>query len=148
MDTQNVSAQLYFKQLPEDPSSGKFGCFQEGNNLSTCVNGVESDAQIENTFQQQLNLTEYYKSPAVFNTMKRDFMDKTMDHANQPPPEPVNEEPTPPPAIPSIFFNKSNFSDSDWAWLGPVLGVIIAFIIYELYYYWDDVVSFFNKKST
>jgi hypothetical protein len=100
METQNVSAQLYFKQLPEDPSAGKFGCNETGAVLSTCVNDLQTDAQIENAFQSQLNLSEYYKSPFVFNTMKKDYMDKTMEGSNTPVPQEVNGN-IPPPPIPT-----------------------------------------------
>ena len=78
METQNVSAQVYFKQLPSDPGAGQFGCQDTGDLLSTCVNDVDSDAQIENAFQSQFGLSEYYKSPGVFMAMKRDYMDQVM----------------------------------------------------------------------
>ena len=68
MDTQNVSAQLYFKQLPVDPNA----------------NEVQSDAEIETAFQKQLDLSEFYKSPEVFEAVKRDFMDQTMEGKEQP----------------------------------------------------------------
>ena len=65
MDTQNVSAQLYFKQLPASASE-------------TSVNfNVETDAQIETAFQEQLNLSEIYKSPEIFNQIKEKFMNET-----------------------------------------------------------------------
>jgi len=82
--SQNVSAQIYFKQLPPDPKAGQFGCSETGDLLSTCVDDFNTDIQIENAFQQQLDLSEYYKSPGVFETMKRDFMDKTMEGSNTP----------------------------------------------------------------
>jgi hypothetical protein len=83
MDVQNVSAQLFVKQLPPDQKATYYGCRSDFNapgedEMTTCVEPVSSDAQIENAFQEQLDLTEYYKSPAVFNTMKKDFMEKTM----------------------------------------------------------------------
>ena len=84
MDTQNVSAQLYFKQLPEDKASGNYNCKETYPNLSTCVNDVNTDAQIENAFQDQLDLSEIYKSPVIFNRMKQEFMDKTMEAENKP----------------------------------------------------------------
>lgn len=68
MDTQNVSAQLYFKQLPVDPNA----------------NEVQSDAEIENAFQKQLDLSEFYKSPEVFEAVKRDFMEQTMEGKEDP----------------------------------------------------------------
>ena len=84
MDTQNVSAQLYFKQLTEDKASGNYNCKNTYPNLSTCVNDVNTDAQIENAFQDQLDLSEIYKSPVIFNRMKQEFMDKTMEAENKP----------------------------------------------------------------
>ena len=69
MESQSVSAQLYFKQLPN----------QQG--------GPGSDSSIEEAFQKQLDLSEYYKSKTVFDTMKRDYMDKTMEGSVSPPPE-------------------------------------------------------------
>jgi hypothetical protein len=88
--TKNVSAQIYFKQLPPDPGAGEFGCNPTGNVLSTCVDDVQTDAQIENAFQSQLDLSEYYKSPEVFESMKRDYFDKTMEGSNTPAPQEVD----------------------------------------------------------
>lgn len=84
MDTQNVSAQLYFEQLPLDPNAGSFNCETVPEGLSTCVDPVSSDAQIERAFQEQLNLSLYYKDPVVFETMKSTFMDQTMENKNTP----------------------------------------------------------------
>ena len=64
MNTQNVSAQLYNKQLPS---------------FSQNADNVETDANIENAFQKQLDLSEYYKSPEIFEVMKAKYMDKTME---------------------------------------------------------------------
>jgi hypothetical protein len=104
METQNVSAQLYVKQLPNDPAAGCYGCGNNDTYLSTCVNDVVTDMAIEKAYQQQLDLSEYYKSPYVFDTMKRDFMDRTMEHQGQEcmgiePPEVLesSSEPPPPP---------------------------------------------------
>jgi len=83
METQNVSAQLYVKQLPNDPAAGCYGCGNNDTYLSTCVNDVVTDAAIEKAYQQQLDLSEYYKSPYVFDTMKKDFMDQTMEYQGQ-----------------------------------------------------------------
>ena len=63
MDTQNVSAQLYFNQLPVDNNAGY----------------IQSDAQIENAFQKQLNLSEIYKSPVIFDKMKREYMENYVE---------------------------------------------------------------------
>lgn len=83
METQNISAQLYNKQLPADPDAARYGC-ENTSNLSTCVESVSSDNQIENAYQKQLDLSEYYKSPNVFNAMKEEYMSKTMENENEP----------------------------------------------------------------
>ena len=97
MDTQNVSAQLYFKQLENI----------DGN--------AQSDASIENTFQKQLDLSEYYKSKNVFESMKKDYMDKTMEGSDTPELEVPIARATPPvltptpnkiPVGPRDFINK------------------------------------------
>ena len=110
MDTQNVSAQVYFKQLPPDPGAGQFGCNETGDVLSTCVNDVQTDSQIETAFQSQLDLSEYYKSPYVFDTMKRDYMDQTMESSNKPVPQEIGNVPPPPP-IPTPMMIPSGPTD-------------------------------------
>ena len=77
--SQNISAQLFVKELP--PSAVFTGCKQDFSTpyLTTCVNNVESDRAVENAFQSQLNLSEYYKSPYVFDTIKHDYMDQVME---------------------------------------------------------------------
>jgi len=88
--SQNVSAQVYFKQLPNDPNAGNFGCNNKGDGiLSTCVNDVDTDKNIENAFQDQLDLSEYYKSPEVFDQMKKRYMDPTMENLNADQPQEV-----------------------------------------------------------
>lgn len=83
MNTQNVSAQLYVKQLTPDPQAGLYGCdSQTYPYLSTCIDNVETDANIENAFQKQLDLSEYYKSPEVFEVMKEKYSDRTMEGEN------------------------------------------------------------------
>ena len=97
MNTQNVSAQLYVKQLTPDPQAGLYGCdSQTYPYLSTCVDNVTTDANIENAFQQQLDLSEYYKSPEVFNVMKEKYSDRTMEGKNT---ESVNFTSLPEPKI-------------------------------------------------
>jgi hypothetical protein len=95
MDTQNVSAQLYFKQLPLDNAAASYNCTNVPSGLSTCVDPVSSDRQIETAFQQQLDLSEYYKSPQVFDAVKRQYMDQTMENKNTPVPF-VRKKKTPP----------------------------------------------------
>jgi hypothetical protein len=81
--SQNISAQLFVKELPAANTANFNGCKQDFRSpyLTTCVNNVESDTAVENAFQKQLSLSEYYKSPNVFETIKRDYMSKTMDSA-------------------------------------------------------------------
>jgi hypothetical protein len=83
MEPQSVSAQLYFKQLSN----------QKGD--------PESDKSIEEAFQKQLDLSEYYKSKYVFDTMKRDYMDKTMEGSDTPSPEVPISRPTDVPLRPT-----------------------------------------------
>ena len=147
MDTQNVSAQLYNQQLNTDPKDGKYGCDDTYPYLSTCVNNKESDNNIENAFQKQLDLSEYYKSPNVFNSMKERYMDKTMEtETNAEPPTPP---PTPPPKVEqfrpvrqrftstppkkdaSYFGKKSTFGKMCGCWFNIVIGFcfLLALII-------------------
>ena len=83
MESQSVSAQLYFKQLTNET----------GN--------AESDASIENAFQKQLDLSEFYKSKNVFETMKKDYMDKTMEGSVTPELEVPIAKATPPVLTPT-----------------------------------------------
>ena len=148
METQNVSAQLYFKQLPEDPKAGSFGCNQTSSDLSTCVNDHDTDTSIENAFQQQLDLSEYYKSPSVFGAMKKDYMDKTMENQNVSAPQEVGDNkppllnPTPEniPVGPRDFLNKngltgkSNFgSTTTNVLIFDVIGLAIFIYFYLTY---------------
>ncbi len=141
MDAQNVSAQLYFKQLPMDPNAGSYGCNSQGSPYeTTCVNDVISDANIENAFQSQLGLSEYYKTPGVYEAMKNDFMDRTlggeMDQTENPP---MKMDISPAPPKPSKnFFNKSNFGLTGFEIAGISLGslgfilIVAFFVVYFL----------------
>ena len=140
METKNVSAQLYFKQLPEDRSAASYNCEDTFPNLSTCVNNVETDKAIENAFQKQLNLSEYYKSPEVFEAVKEDFMDQTMEAENTPLPtltEQREEKRPPPPSVPEKipsgptdflvrFLNKSSFGASGY---GKYIMILVLILI-------------------
>ena len=79
--SQNISAQLFVKELPAANRADFTGCKQDFDspNFTTCVNNVESDAAVENAFQSQLNLSEYYKSPQVFNTVRDNYMSQTVE---------------------------------------------------------------------
>jgi hypothetical protein len=143
METQNVSAQLFAKQLPVDSRATSYGCQNDFNttSLTTCVDPVASDAALENAFQKQLDLTEYYKSPMVFDTMKRQFTDQTMDAVAQSAPlvkpQPVVERPVVQevlPVGPRDFLNKETFgetttSSSIWTFMLILILLIILSII-------------------
>jgi len=79
--TQNISAQLFVKELPAAQRADFNGCQQDfrSPNFTTCVNNIASDNAVEQAFQKQLSLSEYYKSPEVFNTLKNNYMAKTME---------------------------------------------------------------------
>ena len=87
MDTQNVSAQLYMKQLPNDSMESSY-CGDSNGYLNTCVNATKSDAMIENAFQQQMELAEIFKSPQIFENTKNTFMNQVMGYTE---PGPVSE---------------------------------------------------------
>jgi len=78
----NVSYQLFNKQLAPTDSAMYYGCNPDFTNpyLSTCVDPVKSKNMIESAFQQQLELGEYYKGSSVFNGVKTQFMDHTMEN--------------------------------------------------------------------
>ena len=75
METQNISAQLFVKQLPQAQLASFDGARTDynTNNLTTSVNYPDSDRNIEEAFQAQLDLSDYYKSAQVFETMKQVF---------------------------------------------------------------------------
>ena len=111
MDTQNVSAQLYFKQLP----------------MQANVSDVQNDANIEDAFQKQLNLTSYYKTPGVFNEIKNKYIDKTIGYLQVPddstPVVPVAE------SIPANpWTSKSSFGSSKLSVL-QIIGIILLILL-------------------
>ena len=137
MDTQNVSAQLYFKQLPQDPAQASYNCTNVPEGLSTCVDPVSSDRQIEDAFQKQLNLSEYYKSPRVFDAVKRQYMDPVMENENVPKNEFISATPQPPPVPtkipvgPTDFlrrFLKEGFGSNN-SWLSIIIAIISGLIL-------------------
>jgi len=75
METQNISAQLFVKQLPQAQLASFDGAKTDYNTnyLNTSVNYPESDRNIEEAFQKQLDLSDYYKSAQVFDEMKKVF---------------------------------------------------------------------------
>ena len=141
MDTQNVSAQLYFKQLPEDKNAGSYNCFPTYPNLSTCVETGQSDISLEVAFQKQLDLSEYYKSPGVFEVMKKDFMDETMEGQREPSATPTSTYPAPPsvkqriPVGPTDFLKR--YIKEGFGGTGSSIGFFLVFviIIVAIYFY-------------
>ena len=95
METQNVSAQLFVKNLPK--------------NSEISEDPVESDTQIENAFQKQLDLTEYYKSPNVFDAMKKQFQDQTMEAE-----PPGTQEQDIPVGTAEALGTKESFGNGSW----------------------------------
>jgi len=75
METQNISAQLFVKQLPQAQLASFNGAKTDYNTnyLNTSVNYPDSDRNIEDAFQKQLDLSDYYKSSQVFDKMKQVF---------------------------------------------------------------------------
>jgi len=75
METQNISAQLFVKQLPQAQLASFDGAKTDYNTnyLNTSVNYPERDRNIEDAFLKQLNLSDYYKSVQVFDKMKQIF---------------------------------------------------------------------------
>ena len=114
--SQNVSAQLYFNQLPTEKT-----------------NDFESDKLIENAFQSQLNLSEYYKSPGVFNKMKELYLDKTMEGSAAPEPEltPTQKIDLPVPKV--IVPSKSTFGSVDNNMLLIALVVLLIVLGYFVF---------------
>lgn len=147
--TQNISAQLFVKELPNAQRADFNGCKQDfnSNNFTMCDNYVDSDNAVENAFQQQLNLSEYYKSPYVFDTLKKNYMAKTMDAHFET--EEVNLEPErrtmppevtsaqqnitqPPPQLSSIKETFGAMSDNKTSvWILIILISIVFFIIHK-----------------
>ena len=148
METQNISAQLFNKQLPLAQEATFTGCKNDmdTNFLTTCVDYLQSDNNIENAFQEQLNLSEYYKSKQVFGKMKEIFntnernfdTDDEVKIVEQTPnkPGPVNMTPILPVGprdtlLKSLSTTKESFgkkSKKECSW-ALILLMIIAIII-------------------
>uniref|UniRef100_A0A6C0IA23 Uncharacterized protein n=1 Tax=viral metagenome TaxID=1070528 RepID=A0A6C0IA23_9ZZZZ len=116
MEITNVSAQLFNKQLKPSELASYYGCKDDINTnyLTTCVDSTRSDAALENTFQKQLDLSDYYKGKTVFENVKKDFMDKAMgQQISDEQMFPLEEPPKPPvakkiiPDGPRDFLEKS-----------------------------------------
>ena len=135
--SQNISAQLFVKELP--PTAIFTGCKQDFNSpyLTTCVDNVDSDVAVENAFQSQLNLSEYYKSPYVFDTIKRDYMSKTMDSTYETAEVNLNREPpsgksTPQIISPPVYNVKESFGSMDNRSMYLIIGVAVIAVFYYL----------------
>lgn len=143
MDAQNVSAQLYFKQMPEDKSAASYNCQDTFPNLSTCVGNTKSDMEIENAFQQQLDLSEYYKSPLVFESVKKEFMEPTIEYENKPVNEYVRKLPDPPsipvniPVGPEDFLKKNIKEGFGKKEINiAVVALLLAILFFSIYKQW------------
>jgi hypothetical protein len=159
MEAQNVSAQVYKKQLP-DEFNGQFGCMNTDPYLSTCVKDSISDKSIEDAFQQQLDLSLYYKNKKVFDTMKNDFMSQTMEGQidNEPPQKEKPKDsalPQPTPANPTVgprdflqnfISGKSTFGSGTNTVLILVVVVLLVVILYSLYQVYQDAPFLVNLR--
>jgi len=63
MEVSNVSRQLYNQQLPE-----------------ASTDKSQDDYLIEDAFQKQLNLSEYYKGTTPYQVIKKEFMDLSSEN--------------------------------------------------------------------
>ena len=139
--SQNISAQLFVKELPTSSQANFNGCKQDFSSpyLTTCVNNVSSDTAVENAFQKQLSLSEYYKSPYVFDTIKRDYMSKTMDSAYETEKVDLNPQPItnktgsqPINVVELVKTGKEKFGSTDnnyTLYFGILLTAIIAYFV-------------------
>ncbi len=94
MEVKNISAQLFQKQLP-------YGERMYSEPEDTFL--LQSDKHIENAFQKQLDLSDYYKGNTVFEEVKKNFIDQSRpslppsslgapsSHESQPPKEHKSE---------------------------------------------------------
>jgi hypothetical protein len=110
MEVQNISAQLFQKQLPreEKPINDDFL--------------LQTDANIENAFQKQLDLSDFYKGQSVFDKIKQEFIDQ----ASPPPTVPVNVIPS---NLAKVVPSKESFGKSDNSKLYLLIAMVILFII-------------------
>jgi len=146
--SQNIGAQLFAKELPGAFRADFTGCKQDFSSdaFTTCVNYPESDADIENAFQKQLNLSEYYKSPQVFETLKQNYMMKTMDSHFET--EPVNLNPTvdevseAKPDLSSMvqqdIKDSGLFTKSSFGAMGSSNIIILAIVLAILFYFFKN----------
>ena len=126
-ETQNVSAQIFTKQLPPSEKATYYGCKNDylTDNLTTCVNYNDSDTAIENAFQKQLSLSDYYKGRSVFETIKRDFMDQTMEKTTEETRFPPEQEPELSQAKPIIPVGPRDKLFESISFFGPSSGNVL-----------------------
>jgi len=145
MEVGNVSAQLFVKQLPINQNAAYTGCKQDFNTeyLTTCVNNEQSDIAIEGAFQQQLSLSETYKSPYIFDAIKNQYISKTMEGQNdtgkvemypQPTPEVSSQPPMDFLKVKESFGSNPTLSVP---FLFTALGMIIISIVCLIFAYFD-----------
>ena len=164
METQNISAQLFVKQLPQAQLASFDGAKTDYNTnyLNTSVNYPDSDRNIEEAFQKQLDLSDYYKSSQVFEKMKQifDTNEGTFNTTSEIlPDKELKKNPFPRPILPvgprdSVFekvdslvdkakesfgnvnmHSKESFGKGDsnyWIWI-IIIAVIVIFLLVKGY---------------
>jgi len=134
MEVQNISAQVFNKQLPLEQKASYYGCkndipMSNMEYLTTCVDPNDSDALIENAYQNQMDLSDYYKSNQIFHKMRQEYTDKTM--GEMPQVNQVNTEPTKTVQEPVPVLNtiKESFGSTSSGPSGLMIFLIIFAII-------------------
>lgn len=80
MDNNNISYQLFVKQLPNSSKASSFNCnTYESIKSIECTDNEISDSDIELAFQNQLDLSEFYKTPLLIDSLRQEFRDSIMD---------------------------------------------------------------------
>ena len=69
-NVQNVSQQLFTKQLNVPDQASNYGCYNDLTLkfLSTCVDPLQSQVEIETAYQEQIKLAEYYKTQKIYSS--------------------------------------------------------------------------------
>jgi len=149
METVNVSAQVYNKQLP-NANVLDYSC----GDSSTCDKDTVSDANIENAFQQQLDLSNYYKGTSVFDAMKKRYIDQTIPPEGKNIPMGVSPGGRLPPILnikPPLETSKSTFGMSKSTFGNESVIMIMIIILIFCYFYHENIVNWFknlrNKTS-
>jgi len=79
MEVSNVSRQLYEEQLPNSSQPNGFSTINV-NTKQTVDNSYMSENNIEDAFQKQLDLSEYYKGYTPYQVIKKEYSDHTNDY--------------------------------------------------------------------